>query len=369
MTTSDQTGNKQPSTAPAQTAGGSGNPKPPSVPASGGLLRSDGRVSFWPGFRLTSLSLFVLLGWGVVFFNGVTLNSLPFRQVVNIASVNVPGQVSAQTATTPNGQPGNGANSPDASREGAKTGDAADNGDAKPKPATLLTNEAFASLVIPDAPSDATNPGAVNLDRMKHYFGLVKIDSNFMIMVWSWVLGFMSYPYTNLLLLTWLSATLGSLVNYTVIALRRSESSDSKRGAGRMLHSLTGSLVVGVGLGFTMYVAIVGGATVITKTGLSITTPDDYANKASIISLLTLLAALFPVWFLNVLETRLQQAERSSGQRPETPLASAVVEVKLGSKGSPASAESFKLELKGSQEFVASRSAEIAAQFRAKLDG
>jgi len=221
--------------------------------------------------------------------------------------------------------------------------------------------------------------------------GLLGIQSDWTVLIGSWVLGFMGYPYTNLLLLTWLSATLGSLVNYTVLALRQSSAAQSKRGAGRMFYSLTGSMIVGVGLGFTMYVAIVGGATVITKSGLSIASSDDYANKAGIISLLTLLAALFPGWFLSLLETRLRDSKsqasaaaaphHEAGDQPSPtgtpnpvpppPSADLIVAVALvaspGQGSGSTKFESSTIEIKGPPELVARYSADLVAGVRARL--
>ncbi|MBS0197243.1 MAG: hypothetical protein JSR77_10840 [Planctomycetes bacterium] len=284
-----------------------------------------------------ALAVLVLLGWGVVFFNGVCLNSLPFRQMVNLVSVKVPAPVPPvpSVITTPEGPP-----DPESG---------------------VLKNSNFAIQPIPEIPANKQEPDSVNIARIKLFLQVIGVTSDLGVLVWSWIFGFMGYPYTNLLLLTWLSATLGSLVNYTVVALRRSNNpGQGTRGGGRMLHSVTGSLVVGVGLGFTMYVAIVGGATVITKSGLSITSPDDYANKAAIISLLTLLAALFPGWFLNVLEVRLQQANSSNGgsgsssaAKPLPPYAVTVeVQPKDAGTANPALIDSLKVVIRGDPEYV-----------------
>lgn len=239
-------------------------------------------MSNWAALRLVSLTLVAIVGWLVVIYNGAVLSSTPFRQLVNLSTV----------------------------RSAAEHEDAV-NRNSPPLPPDVIAafpridpdkslDAQFARFPVPQSAPGQSEAASVNIERVRLYFGLYGVTTPLGVLVASWFMGLLSYTYTNLALLACFSSLLGSLASHSILALRREPPPD-RRGRHRMLYTLTGTTVLGLSLGFTMFMAVVGGVTVVSSNALSFNSPAEYVRTGCFVSFLCLLSALFPDWFLKLL--------------------------------------------------------------------
>lgn len=251
--------------------------------------------------RLVSLTLLAIMGWLVVIYNGAVLSSTPFRQLVNLSTVRSAGE--HEDAVNRNSPP----LPPDVIAEFPRI-----------DPAKSLDAQ-FARFPVPQSAPGQSEAASVNIERVRLYFALYGVTDPRGVLVASWFMGLLSYTYTNLALLACFSSLLGSLANHSILALRREPPPD-RRGRHRMLYTLTGTTVLGLSLGFTMFMAVVGGVTVVSSNALSFNSPAEYVRTGCFVSFLCLLSALFPDWFLRLLSKQVggeSYAEPSGGDKSQ----------------------------------------------------